>query len=100
MHVNKAHARPEGSYASSAGARAGGTYILDTSPRQFALDMLDCMIPRGADYDQRHQERPQRYYDLVSERTTVDDVEQRPHPFLAILGTLVMLSALGIAITQ
>ena len=75
-------------------------YLLDTSPRRFALDILDCMVPRNADTDVRHQDRPRRYYDLVAERTTVDDVKKRPHPFLAILGTLVMISALGIAVAQ
>lgn len=69
-------------------------YLLDTSLRQFALDALDSLVPRSGKIDRRTFGQSPQYYTLVSEKVTVDDVEKRSHPFMAVGGVLLLFLVL------
>lgn len=76
------------------------TYLLDTSLRQFVLDILDSLVPRNVANDVRKNNGDPHYYKLVSESSTVDHVEQRKHPFLAVAGVFLILVVLLYAVAR
>ncbi len=75
-------------------------YLLDTSPHQMSIDVLDVITPRSGAHDARHENKVTRYYDLVTERSTVSDVTKRAVPVLELVGTLAVVTSLLVSVVS
>ena len=73
-------------------------YLLDTSPHQMAIDVLDVTTPKNGANDARHESKVTRYYDLVTERSTVSDVSKRTVPLFELVGTLAVVTSLLVSV--